>query len=92
MTQSETKHPPVKVYLTVWFWLFVLSFTACKPTSNLSLRLPLQKGMIDKLTRTLMPFSSKRAIIQFRQNGKEADAHATVTNTSIDSFTFTNWA
>ncbi|MER3501715.1 MAG: hypothetical protein IMHGJWDQ_000707 [Candidatus Fervidibacter sp.] len=28
MTQSETKHPPVKVYLTVWFWLFVLSFTA----------------------------------------------------------------
>ncbi len=28
-TAQETQvHPPAKVYLTVWFWLFVLSFTA----------------------------------------------------------------
>ena len=28
MAKVEHKHPPAKVYLTVWFWLFVLSFTA----------------------------------------------------------------
>lgn len=28
MAQAESKHPQVKVYLTVWFWLFVLSFSA----------------------------------------------------------------
>lgn len=25
---DEQRHPQAKVYLTVWFWLFVLSFTA----------------------------------------------------------------
>jgi len=28
MAKMEHKHPQVKVYLTVWFWLFVLSFSA----------------------------------------------------------------
>ncbi|MCS7265162.1 MAG: cytochrome C oxidase subunit IV family protein [Armatimonadetes bacterium] len=28
MAHAEQKHPQVKVYLTVWFWLFVLSFSA----------------------------------------------------------------
>ncbi|GBC98274.1 hypothetical protein HRbin17_00776 [bacterium HR17] len=28
MEHAEHKHPQTKVYLTVWFWLFVLSFSA----------------------------------------------------------------
>ncbi len=28
MAHAERKHPQVKVYLTIWFWLFVLSFSA----------------------------------------------------------------
>lgn len=28
MAHEEHKYPQVKVYLTVWFWLFVLSFSA----------------------------------------------------------------
>ncbi len=28
MAHAERKHPQVKVYLTVWLWLFVLSFSA----------------------------------------------------------------